>query len=54
MNFPSQEQVEALRRRYPPGTRLQLISMQDPYAPVLPGTKGTVTTVDDAGTIHMK
>lgn len=54
MNFPPQEQVEALRRRYPPGTRLQLISMQDAYATVLPGTKGTVTTVDDAGTIHMK
>ena len=54
MNFPSQEQVEALRRRYPPGTKLELICMQDPYAPVPPGTKGSVVGVDDAGSVLMK
>ena len=28
--------------------------MDDPYAPVPPGTRGTVAAVDDVGTIHMK
>ena len=28
--------------------------MNDPYAPVPPGTRGTVDFVDDAGQIHMK
>lgn len=28
--------------------------MDDPYAPVPPGTRGTVAAVDDLGTIHMK
>ena len=54
MNFPSSEQVESIRRRYPPGTRLELLSMEDPYHPVPPGTKGTVRGVDDAGSILMK
>lgn len=54
MNFPSQEQIESLRRRYPVGTRIELLSMEDPYNPVPPGTKGTVQCVDDAGSIHMK
>lgn len=39
---------------YPPGTRIELISMEDPFHPVPSGTKGTVTFVDDMGTIHMK
>lgn len=48
------KQLEAIRYRYPEGTRIELISMEDPYAPILPGTKGTVQFVDDMGTIHMK
>ena len=28
--------------------------MNDPHAPVPPGTRGTVDFVDDAGQIHMK
>ncbi len=39
---------------YPPGTRLELINMDDPYAPVPSGTKGTVDHVDDAAQIHMR
>lgn len=53
MKFPSREQVEMLRLEYPPGTRIELFGMEDPYAPVLPGTKGTVKAVDDAGHILM-
>lgn len=46
--------LESIKHRYPEGTRIELISMEDPYAPILPGTKGTVRFVDDMGTIHMK
>ena len=38
---------------YPPGTRLELISMDDPQ-PIPPGSRGTVDHVDDMGTIHMR
>lgn len=41
--IPSHEQVENLRQRYPVGTRIVLHRMDDPYAPIPPGTKGTVT-----------
>lgn len=46
--------AERMQKQYPEGTRLVLNSMNDPYAPVPPGTKGTVDFVDDAGQIHMK
>lgn len=46
--------TEHMKRCYPPGTRLVLLSMDDPYAPVPSGTKGTVVHVDDAAKIHMK
>ena len=42
------------KEMYPKGTRLELISMEDPFAPIEPGTKGTVEFVDDMGQIHMK
>ena len=50
MRFPSREQVEAVRKRYPKGTRVVLVQMDDPQAPPK-GTKGTVTGVDDTGSI---
>jgi hypothetical protein len=28
--------------------------MEDPYAPIEPGTQGTVEFVDDMGQIHMR
>ena len=50
MNLPSRDVVKRLREEYPEGTRVRLISMQDPYAPQR-GTEGTVQGVDDAGAI---
>ena len=47
-------EIEFIKKRYPKGTRIRLISMQDPYAPVPSGTEGTVSFVDDMGTIHME
>ena len=39
---------------FPPGTRVELIRMDDPYSPVPAGTRGTVDFLDDLGQIHMK
>ena len=43
--------AESTKKLYPPGTRIELISMKDPYAPVPAGTRGTVKFVDSMGTI---
>ena len=45
--------VDAIKEMYPQGTRIELIHMDDPYAPVPSGTKGTVEFVDDMGQIAM-
>ena len=47
MPFLSRGQVEFSRSCYPPGTRIVLNSMNDPYAPVESGIRGTVRYVDD-------
>ena len=46
--------VDFIREQYPPGTRIRLNSMEDPYHPILPGTEGEVDFVDDKGQIFMK
>ena len=52
--FMSAEQVARIRKAYPKGTRIVLISMDDPYTKLKPGDKGTVQFVDDAGQLQMK
>nr|DAV46432.1 MAG TPA: protein of unknown function (DUF4314) [Caudoviricetes sp.] len=54
MKFPNKAYLEQLRKAYPAGTKIQLISMRDEKYPVLPGTVGEVTHIDDMGSIHMK
>lgn len=46
--------VASIKNKYPAGTRIKLIEMNDPWNPVEPGTEGTVQLVDDIGQIHMK
>ena len=46
--------AEYYKKAYPAGTRIRLIHMDDPYAPIESGMTGSVTHVDDAGTLHMK
>ena len=50
MRFPSRETVERLRRQYPAGTRIELLSMDDPQAPP-EGTRGTILAVDDIASL---
>ncbi len=47
------ERIRQIKAEYPTGTRIQLDHMDDPYSPVPDGTKGTVSFVDDMGTLHM-
>lgn len=47
-------QAERYKQEYPPGTRIMLLHMNDPYAPVPEGTRGTVAHIDDQSQIHMK
>ncbi len=46
-------QADALREIYPKGTRVECLSMMDPFAPVPSGTRGTVFHIDDMTTIHV-
>ncbi len=48
--FVKREIVERLRKQYPAGTRVELVRMNDEQAPPI-GTHGTVTGVDDLGSI---
>ena len=53
MGFPSAETVERVRKQYPPGTRVELVKMDDAQAPPV-GTCGTVTGVDGTGSLLMR
>ncbi|WP_234984650.1 DUF4314 domain-containing protein [Pilibacter termitis] len=48
--IPNRETIERLKENYPEGTRVELISMSDPYAPPK-GTQGTVIGIDDIGSL---
>ncbi len=53
MRTISKELLDLLRKRYPAGTRVELISMNDAYAKLPKGSTGSVISVDDLGTIHV-
>lgn len=44
---------EIIEKKYPIGTRIKLLYMEDEYG-VPAGTEGTVDFIDDEGQIHMK
>jgi hypothetical protein len=47
------EMLKQLREYYKSGARVMLIRMSDPYTNLRQGDRGTVTLVDDIGTIHV-
>lgn len=49
----NRDTVKRLREQFPAGCRVELVSMDDKQAPP-PGTQGTVSWVDDIGTIHVR
>ena len=53
MSNISKEALEARRVRFAPGTRVELVSMTDPYTNLKPGDQGKVTFVDDTGTVFI-
>lgn len=54
MNRLTYEELADLRKRYPIGYRVKLIRMDDQYCwDLKPGMMGTITHVDDIGTIHV-
>lgn len=50
MRVISKERLQALRERFKPGTRVELLKMDDVQEPPI-GTRGTVVGVDDIGSI---
>ena len=53
MTSAERQRAAATRLNFPPGTRLELISMDNDPQPIPPGTRGTVLGVDDAGQVLM-
>lgn len=53
MRFLSKELVDSVRRRFPAGTRVELLRMDDCQAPPI-GICGTVLGVDDTGSLLMR
>jgi len=51
----SKEALERLREEFPVGCRVELTRMSDPYrTDLVPGCRGTVTSIDDSGSIHVR
>jgi hypothetical protein len=54
MRVISNESLQLLRDQYSKGTRVELVSMDDPFnTKLIPGCQGTVVSVDSIGTIHV-
>lgn len=53
MKFPSREIGEEIRKRYPKGSRVVLVFMDDTQAPPV-GTLGTILGVDDIGSLMVE
>ena len=51
--MPTQACIAEMKKAFPKGTEVELIFMDDPYRVMPQGLKGTVSTIDDIGTIRV-
>ena len=51
MNYPSDDEIKKIREKYPEGTIIKIIKMDDPTS-VPPGTLVVVESIDKVGNIH--
>ena len=55
MAYPTEAEVERLRKEFPAGTRVELVRMDnEPNPDIHPGIRGTVEFIDDAGNIRVR
>ncbi|WP_295093321.1 DUF4314 domain-containing protein [Ruminococcus sp.] len=54
MRLQNKAEIEYLRKLYPKGTMIRLLSMAEEPFPLPAGSIGEVEMVDDGGNIHMK
>jgi hypothetical protein len=50
---PSKKTIERLREKYPTGSPVRLVAIDDPYSKLTPGACGRVKFIDDIGTIFV-
>lgn len=53
MKFPSKDVIDYVKSKYPEGSRVKLVHMNDPYTKLPIGLLGTVRFVDDMATVHV-
>ena len=53
MELKSEEEIKLLKSRFPRGCKVMVDLMEDDHA-IPAGSVGTVSTIDDAGQIHLE
>lgn len=53
MGYTYKLNLADIRKRYPEGSRVELIFTGDPHTSLKAGDTGTVVCVDDMGTVHI-
>ena len=53
MRIPSREYIEYQRKKHPEGSRVQLVTLSDPYSKLKPGECGVLRCIDSMGTYHI-
>lgn len=51
MYIPTEKEIEDLRRKYPKGTKVRLLKMENDPLPVPVGTIGVINGLDDTGSL---
>lgn len=47
------KQLEVRKKKYPPGTRIELVNMNDPFTKLAAGEHGTIIDVDCFGDLEV-